>query len=283
MMNRRAFVRNSGLLAAGAAFGFPDLEWKPLKNFGIQLYTLRDIIGKDTKSVLASVASYGYTQLEGFEGYKGLFWGMSHTEFNSYVQGLGMKMVSSHFNMNQDLENKAAQAGEIGMKYLICPYLGKQKTLDDYKKAADSFNKAGEICRKNGLRFAYHNHGYSFEMQDGQYPQDIMMNGTDPALVDFEMDIYWVKTAGADPEAWLKKYPNRWRLCHVKDRGKQFKDGDPDASVVLGTGGIDFKTILKTAKSAGMQYYIVEQERYDNTTSLKAVEDNAAYMKKLSF
>ena len=281
-MNRRQFVRNSSLFAVGAALGLNEFSAKPLKNFGIQLYTLRDIIGKDPKGVLKSLASFGYTQIESFEGAQGIFWGMSNKEFKSYADSLGLTMVSSHFDMTKDLEKKAAQAGEIGMKYLICPYLGKQKTLDDYKRAADSFNKAGEVCKKNGLRFAYHNHGYSFEQHDGEFPQDVMMKGTDPALVDFEMDIYWVRTAGADPEAWLKKYGNRWKLCHVKDRGKGFKEGNGDASVSLGTGVINYPKILKTAKSVGMDYYIVEQERYDNTTSLKASEDNAAYMKKIS-
>lgn len=281
-MNRRQFVRNSSLFAVGAALGLNEFSAKPIRNFGIQLYTLRDIIGKDPKGVLKSLASFGYTQIESYEGPQGIFWGMSNKEFKAYAASLGMSAVSSHFDMNKDLEKKAAQAGEIGMKYLICPHLGKQKTLDDYKRAADKFNNAGEICKKNGLRFAYHNHGYSFEQQEGQFPQDVMMQNTDPALVDFEMDIYWVRTAGADAEAWLRKYPKRWTLCHVKDRGKNFKEGDGDASVTLGTGTLDFNRLLKTAKETGMQYYIVEQERYDNTTSLKASEDNAAYMKKLS-
>jgi sugar phosphate isomerase/epimerase len=283
-ISRRQFLVNAGLLATGTALGQQVLAdtFKKSHPFGIQLYTLRDIIGKDTKDVLKSLAGFGYKQIEGYEGQKGLFWGMTNKEMKSYLDSLGMSMISSHCNWTQDFERKAAEAGEIGMKYLICPYLGPQKSIDDFKKAADNFNKAGEICKKNGLRFAYHNHGYSFINQDGQMPQDVMMAGTDPALVDFEMDIYWVVTAGADPEAWLKKYPNRWKLCHVKDRGKNFPAGQADASVDLGTGTIDFKKIAKTAKAAGMKYYIVEQERYDNTTSIKAAEVGAAYMKKLN-
>ena len=126
------------------------------------------------------------------------------------------------------------------MKYLITPWVGPQKTLDDYKKRSDEFNKAGEICKKAGIRFAYHNHWYSFTQQDGQFPQDIFMANTDPSLVDFEMDIYWVVTAGQDPEAWLKKYPNRFRLCHVKDRKKDAPAKEQDASCDLGAGSIDF-------------------------------------------
>lgn len=282
-ISRRQFLVNAGLITAGTALARCGMANSAAANpFGIQLYTLRDIIGGDTKGVLKQLSGFGYTFVEGYEGEKGLFWGMTNKEFKSYMDSIGMSMVSSHFDMSKDLEQKAAQAGEIGMKYLICPWLGPQKTLDDYKKAADAFNKAGEVCKKNGLRFAYHNHGYSFEQLEGQFPQDVMMANADPSLVDFEMDIYWVVTAGQDPEAWLKKYPNRWTLCHVKDRGKNFKAGDPDASVDLGTGSIDFTKIVKTAKTAGMKYYIVEQERYDNGTSIKAAETDAAYMKKLN-
>ena len=280
--SRRQFLYNAGLMTAAAAFGQELFAGtKGANPFGLQLYTLRDVIGGDTKAVLRQVASFGYSFVEGYEGEKGLFWGMTNKEFKAYLDQLGLQMVSSHCDMYKDLEQKAAQAGEIGMKYLICPWLGPQKTLDDFKKAADAFNKAGEICKKNGLKFAYHNHGYSFTLQEGQYPQDVMMKNTDPNLVDFEMDIYWVVTAGQDPNTWLAKYPNRWRLCHVKDRGKEFSAEESDASVDLGTGVIDFKKVAATAKKAGMKYYIVEQERYDNGNSIQAVKDNAVYMRKL--
>lgn len=281
--SRRQFLYNAGLMTAATALGKGLIaSTHAPKPFGLQLYTLRDVIGKDTKAVLRQVAGFGYKFVEGYEGEKGLFWGMTNKELKAYLEQVGLQMVSSHFNMFEDLEKKAGQAGEIGMKYLICPWLGPQKTLDDYKKAADAFNKAGEVCKKNGLRFAYHNHGYSFTLQDGQYPQDVMMKNTDPALVDYEMDIYWVVTAGQDPQAWLSKYPNRWRLCHVKDRGRSFPAGEADASVDLGTGVIDFRKLAGTAKKAGMQYYIVEQERYDNGSSLDAAKVGAAYMKKLN-
>ena len=112
-------------------------------------------------------------------------------------------------------------------------------------------------------------------------PQDVMMMGTDPALVDFEMDIYWVVTAGQDPQAWFKKYKNRFRLCHIKDRTKGATDAADSCN--LGEGSIDFPSIVKSAKENGMEYYIVEQEKYAGTTPLKAVEVDAAYMKKLKF
>lgn len=287
MLNRRDFLKTtgtltSGLLIARSAFSMdePFTSNAAIKKFGLQLYSLRDDLPKDPKGVLKQVASFGYKQVESFEGKQGMFWGMTNKEFKTYMDELGMTIVSSHCNMNTDFETKAAQAGEIGMKYLICPYLGPQKSIDDYKKAAEKFNACGDICKKNGLRFAYHNHGYSFNAIDGVLPQDVMMQNTDATLVDFQMDIYWVVTAGADPIAWINKYPGRFKLCHIKDRKKGADAKDTDASTDVGTGGIDFKKILKTASGKGMQYYIVEQERYDNSTPLKSAAVDAAYMKK---
>jgi sugar phosphate isomerase/epimerase len=112
-------------------------------------------------------------------------------------------------------------------------------------------------------------------------PQDILMQQTDPALVDFELDIYWVVTAGADPEAWFKKYPNRFSLCHVKDRIKGVDPKEEEASCDLGTGSIDYAKILRVAADNGMKHFIMEQERYDNSTPLKSAEAGAAYLKKL--
>lgn len=248
-------------------------------NFGLQLYTLRDVLPNNTKDVLTQVASFGYKQIEGYEGPKGLFWGMTNTEFKKLMDDLGMKFVSSHCNINEDFERKAAQAAEIGMKYLICPYLGPQKTADDFKKFAETFNQRGETCRKNGIRFGYHNHDYGFVPVDGQMPQDILMQNTDKNLVDFEMDIYWVVTAGQDPIAWIDKYPGRFKLSHIKDRKKGAPLSDRDASVDLGTGSIDFKSILKEGGKKGMEYYIVEQEAYVNTTPLAAAKADADYLK----
>jgi sugar phosphate isomerase/epimerase len=282
--SRRTFIRNAGIVGTGLLLPATDLfagKKHKVKKFGLQLYSLRDDLPNDPKGVLTQVASFGYNQIESFEGKSGIFWGMKNTEFKSLMDSLGMEIISSHCAWEKDFETKAAQAGEIGMKYLICPYLGAQKTLDDYKKFAAKFNVAGEICKKNGLRFAYHNHGYSFKLLEEQYPQDVMMTETDPALVDFEMDMYWVVDAGQDPEAWFKKYPNRFKLCHIKDR---LKDADPKAdnnSCTLGEGSINFPKYLHTGQHAGLECFIVEQERYAGTTPLKSAAANAAYMKNL--
>lgn len=255
-----------------------------LGEFGLQLYTLRDVIGKDPKGILKQVADMGYKQIEGYEdGKLGIYWGMTNTEFKKYLDDIGLTMVSTHCNIDKDFERKASEAVAIDMKYLLSPNVGRQKTLDEYKKIADKFNDRGEICKKAGLRFGYHNHEYSFIQQDGQFPQDIFMQNTNKDLVDFEMDIYWVVTAGQDPIAWLNKYPDRFRLCHIKDRRKDAPLTIRDATVNVGEGSIDFRKILKVAKDNGVKYFIVEQEDYPNTTPLLAAKADADYLKNLRF
>lgn len=288
---RRDFLQLSTALLSGAALHSVTGGLKGcspanrlgtnVKPFGIQLYTLRDDMPKDPKGILQQLASFGYKQIESYEHDKlGMFWGMKNTDFKSYLDSLGMKLIASHTDINKDFERKAREAAEIGMEYLVCPWIGPQKNLDAFKKAAQTFNERGEICKKNGLKFAYHNHDYSFEMLEGQFPQEVMMNNTDPELVDYEMDIYWVVTAGEDPVRWFNKYPNRFRLAHVKDRTKGIPLSDKFNSTTLGTGSIDYPKILREAKEKGLVYSIVEQERYDGTTPLKAVKDGARFMQQ---
>lgn len=303
--DRRQFLQLSGTLAAGGLL-FPQMACSPdnsensaaaneaapstpaeptpsLDQFGIQLYTLRDDFPKDPKGVLKQLAGFGFKQIEGYDGQQGMFWDMGHVEFKKYLDGLGLNMVSSHCNIKENFEEKAAQAAEVGMEYLVCPWVGPQKSMDDWKKVTDEFNKCGEICQKNGIRFAYHNHAYSFKAFTGMIPHDFIMDNTDPDLVDHEMDIYWVVTGGADPIEYLTKYSNRFRLCHVKDRLKTATADEREASCDLGTGMIDYPKILKVAADHGMKYFILEQERYDNSTPIKSVEVGANYLKQLVF
>src|SRR5215207_4053647 len=164
--NRRNFIKLGGsIVAVSALSGIPVLSSctedemkKKIKKFGLQLYTLRDVLPKNPKAVLKDVSNYGYKQIESYEGPEGMFWGMGNTGFKKYMDDLDMELIASHCDISKDFEKKAAEAAAIGMKYLICPYKGPQKSADDYKKFAAEFNVKGEICRKNGLRFAYHNH-----------------------------------------------------------------------------------------------------------------------------
>jgi sugar phosphate isomerase/epimerase len=289
---RREFIKLSSTIVSGLALtgigsklsgctGSVNAEANN-QDFGIQLYTLRDDMPKDPKNVLKQLASFGYKQIESYEHDKlGMFWGMKNTEFKKYMDDLGMKLVSSHCDIYKDFERKAKEAAAIEMDYLICPSLDVNNTLDNFKKAAQKFNERGAICKKNGIRFAYHNHDYSFKPLEGQLPQDLLMKETDQALVDYEMDIYWVVTGGQDPIEWIKKYPNRFKLFHVKDRLKNTPLTEKSASTTVGTGSIDFPAILNHANKEGKKFYIVEQERYDGTTPLKAAQEGAAFMKSL--
>ncbi|MEX0778373.1 MAG: sugar phosphate isomerase/epimerase [Balneolales bacterium] len=287
--SRRSFLKlsggfTSGLLAA-TAIGSPTLltscaAARESSPFGLQLYTLRDVLPADPRGILKQVADFGYKQIESYEGAEGMFWGMGHKGFKSYMDELGMDIISTHCNVFEGLEKKADEAAAIGMEYLICPYLGAQETIDDYKEQAERFNNVGEICNKAGVKFAYHNHGYTYEKHDGVYPQDILMDYTDPQLVEHEMDIYWVATVGEDPAAWIRKYPNRFTLAHYKDRADQ-PLSNTDASCTLGTGTIDFVGLTKLGIENGMKYFIVEQENYQDTTPIDCVRDGAEYMRGL--
>jgi len=282
---RREFLKMGSsfavAFAAAPLAGTFLMDDTKLDKFGIQLWTVKNALGKDPQGVLKQLSEDGYKQIESFEGSKGIFWGMSNTEFKKYMDDLGMTIISSHCNTSKDFEKKAGDAAAIGMKYLLNPYVPVQKTADDYKKIAEEFNKNGEVCKKAGIKFGYHNHAHDFKTADNQVAMDIYLQNTDPSLVDFEMDIYWVVTAKQDPEEWLKKYKNRFHLCHIKDRIKN--STEEDASCILGEGSIDFSKILKTAKDNGMQYYIVEQERYDNSTEMDSAKADAEYLKKFTF
>jgi sugar phosphate isomerase/epimerase len=279
MSNRREFLKNGAFaaMAMGLPFTGKSLPaYKKLSSFGIQLWTVKEDMAADAKGTLQKLAAAGYKQIESFEGPKGIFWGWKNTEFKKYMDDLGMKIISSHCDNKTAFERKAAEAAAIGMSYLICPWKGPQKSIDNYKKFADEFNKCGEICKQNGIRFAYHNHDYSFKVTDGQVPQEVMMKNTDKKLVDFEMDIYWVIAAGEDPKAWFAKHPGRFKLCHVKDLAKTAKGNE---SVQLGKGTIDFSSILKTGNANGLKYYIVEQEAFTGSNPMESAAANAKYMK----
>ncbi len=289
MHKRKEFLKLSGSAVLGLALSSckgatASTGNGSIKNLGIQLYTLRDDLPKNPRGVLKQLASFGYKEIESYEGAEGMFWGMGNTGFKNYMDELGMKIVSSHCDYKKDFDKKAAEAAAIGMSYLICPWIGRQKALDDYKRIADEFNTAAEICRKNGIRFAYHNHDYSFRLQNGQHPQDILMQHANHANMDFEMDIYWVVSAEQDPVAWLRKYPNRFRLCHIKDRKKGIapKSGEPNLSCIVGAGSIHFASILKEAKKYGMKHYILEQEAYEKAP-IECVKEGADYLTNLKF
>ncbi|GAA4404070.1 sugar phosphate isomerase/epimerase [Nibrella viscosa] len=283
-LNRRHFLKQAGALAAGSlALSQTDLMAGTFKTFGVQLYSVRDLIPKDPKGVMTQLARMGYKQFESYSGPQGFLWGMQPKEIKSFLNDQGVKLVSTHFNYNaqanndSELQKSMDMAKEAGMSYLLCPYLGAQKSMDDWKRIADRFNVVGAMARKNGIKFGYHNHDYSFKPLNGEIPQEYLLANTDPKNVMFELDLCWIDVAGQDPVAHLNKYGKRYELCHIKDYKKV--NGKPVQND-LGNGNVDFKTTLRTAMKNGMKYFIVEQEEYPQSV-MASMKADAEYMKSL--
>ncbi|MBD2753456.1 sugar phosphate isomerase/epimerase family protein [Spirosoma validum] len=292
-MKRRSFLKQSGLISAGAftlsqtgslaADLLTSAPAKKINPFGVQLFSVRDVLPKDPKGVMTQLAQMGYKQFESFSGANGFLWGMEPKEIKSFLDGLGVKMVSTHFNYKaqadkpDELKKSIEMAHDAGLSYLLCPYMGPQKSWDDWKKIAEQFNTVGEEVKKAGLKFGYHNHDYSFRPLDGKLPQEYLLDNTDPKNVMFELDLCWIDVAGVDTASHLKKYGKRYELCHVKDY--TVKDGKPVQNDI-GKGNVDFKKTLRIAMDSGIKYYLVEQEEYPQS-SLASLKNDAEYMKQL--
>jgi sugar phosphate isomerase/epimerase len=290
MTHRRSFIRNSGILALSSPFITKNLfagnEFRKVPALGIQLYMVRDDMMKDTMGTLASLGKMGYTQIESYDSDKGIFWGSSNKEFYRIAKSNGLNLISSHYaGDHAGFEKSSAEASEIGMKYLIYPWKGPQKTIDDFKRIAEEFNGYGAICRKNGIRFAYHPHDYPYKKVDGQLPIDVLLANTDKELVDFEMDFYYTVTEGLDPETYIKKYQPRFRLCHMRDVLKERLPvgSDVESACDLGQGIINYPRLLPTALDNGMEYFFVEQSRLFQETALQSAAVNANYLRSLNF
>jgi sugar phosphate isomerase/epimerase len=287
MANRRTFIKNIGLLGLTAPFINPAALLNPARKLpalGIQLYMVKEDMEKDTRGTLKKLGEMGYTQIESYGSNRGMFWGMSNKEFQKLADGYGLTLVSSHYNDEPGgFEQQAEKAAEIGMKYLICPWKGPQKSIDNFKRFADEFNRNGEVCKKHGMRFGYHPHDYPYKQIDGQLPIDVLLANTDKNLVDFQMDYYYTVTEGQDPEEYIKKHSHRFRLCHMRDVLKERlpKDSKEESACDLGQGIINYPHLLSIAIDNGMQYFFVEQSRFHNETPLQSAKVNADYLKAL--
>ena len=287
MTNRRSFLKTSALLTAGI-LAAPNLYAYDKKYVGLQLFTVRDAMGKDPKAALAKVASLGYNAVEGAT-YTGsqLFYNMSGAEYARTLKDNGLIAPSSHYMLGESMDakgtisnewNKAVDdAAAVGTKYMVCAYLldPERGTLDHYKATADKFNKAAEVCKKAGIQFCYHNHDFEFEAQDGKYPFDILLENTDKNLVKFELDLYWASRANQDPLALFNRYPGRFPLWHVKDMDKS-----ADKKITeVGNGSIDFKRIFAQSKKAGLDYFFVEQDICPGDPFV-SIQQSITYLKK---
>jgi sugar phosphate isomerase/epimerase len=266
MASRRDFLNTSALLSAGMMVA-PQLFAYDKKYIGLQLYTVRNAMGKDVPGTLAKVAQIGYNSVEAGYG-AGKYYGQTPSDFAALLKQNGLIMPSCHYTLGEGQNNpgtiltgwdKAVEdAASIGQKYMVCAWLAPSErgNLDHFKKLADYFNKAGETCKKAGIQFCYHNHDFEFIQQDGKYPYDVLLENTDKNNVKFETDLYWLTKAGQDPVALFEKHPGRFPLWHIKDM-----DNTPKKMFTeVGHGVIDFKKIFEHNKKAGLKYFFVEQD-----------------------
>lgn len=285
MPTRRDFLRQSSLLTAG--FFIDKEEWfaEP-KKIGLQLYTLRNEMEKDAKGTLAKVAAQGYKTVETYGYGNGKWFGMTATELKSTLKTHGLTTPSGHtFPASIFLQNgweekwkpAVTDAKAVGQEFIVIPWLEEEyrKPVDNYKKIAAALNKAGEICKKTGIKLAYHNHDFELEPVGNTTGFDILLKETDPKLVFFEMDIYWVSKAGKDPLALFAKHPGRFAMWHVKDM-----DNTPKKFFTeVGSGVINYKKIFNYAKQSGMKYFFVEQDMCPGAP-LDSTAKSIAYLKK---
>ena len=225
---------------------------------GLQLYTVRDLLEADFEGTLERVAAIGYTNLE-FAGY----YRRTPEQVRATLDRLKMVSTSSHIGaalMRQDAAAQIRSAQVIGQEYITIPSYNfpRDGGIDAWKKGAAEFNQWGALCKSAGVRLAYHNHAPEFaKLEGGPTGLDVLLRETDPALVDFEMDLYWAAYADQDPIAWFTKYPGRFAMWHMKDL--RVTAGTKSMTPV-GQGTLDFKNFFAHSREAGMKYYFVEHD-----------------------
>lgn len=222
---------------------------------GIQLYSLRDEAEKDFIGVLEKVASIGYQGVE-FAGYGGI----KAIEMKEHLERLGLRAVSSHVpleRLEDHLEEEIAYAKVLEMSYMVCPW-ATFEGIEDVEKLANTLNKVGKACKKEGITFLYHNHDHEFVKIDGDYILDLLYSKTNPDYVKAELDLCWISRGGVDEVAYVEKYSGRCPLLHAKD----YIINPVFRQVEVGTGLVKFEQIEKIAQNAGVQWVIVEQEEY---------------------
>ena len=276
MPSRRTFLGGLGALTLGG-WGSPARAAR-LETIGLQLYTLRRDLERDFDGTLAQVASVGFRELET----AGLF-GRSAKDFRSSLERHGLVARSMHVDLPeiQPVFAKTLEAGTaLGVRYIICAWLAPEERggLDVYRRHAETFNRAGEEAKKAGIQFGFHCHDFEFVPVEGTVPYDLILKETDAALVQMEMDLYWITRAGVDPLRYFRQYPGRFPLVHVKDM-----DATPQHSFTeVGKGIVDFRRVFAQAKLGGIRHYFIEQDETPGP-AIESARQSYEYLKKLDF
>ena len=268
----------------------PEIQ-KEAKFGGLALYTVRDAMGEDTEETLKTIAATGYQNIEA-AGYKdGRYYDMAPKDFAALLKKYDLKSISTH-QSSVTLENAAvemAHAKEAGFEYFVVPippmglfnYDNETNSMSmtgGAKNLAEILDELGEVAHNAGLKLLYHNHDFEFKKdEDGIVVIDYLLENCNPEYVNFQMDLFWVTKAGADPLAYFEKYPGRFKIWHVKDMNKEGKFAP------VGTGTIDFASILAQKEKSGMLYYMVEQDQTFDLAPLEAIKISHEGIKKYGF
>ncbi|MDB4270624.1 sugar phosphate isomerase/epimerase [bacterium] len=259
---------------------------------GLALYTVRDDMTTNAKATLLAVAEAGYKNIEA-AGYKdGKFYNMTPADFKKLLQEFGLNPISTHQG-SVTMENADAMIADVkaaGFKYFVIPvppmglfnFDRETRTMSMTGGAAnlaEIVTALGKKCQAAGLELLYHNHDFEFQKDsDGIVPIDYLLEHCDPKYVNFQMDLYWVTKAGADPVAYFEKYPGRFKIWHVKDMDEQGRFAP------VGKGKIDFARILENKKLSGMKYYMVEQDMtFDGLKPIEAMKISHEGLRKIGF
>lgn len=258
------------------------------QEIGLQMGSFRDLLRQDVRLAFARMKALGIRELEG-----GFARGMSRAEYKMLLEEYGIKIVATgaafeRLEQPDSLKRIIANAKELGAQYIVCywiPHDGDNFTFEDMKRAVGVFNTAGKALKENGLTFAYHPHGYEFRTYEGGKGTlfEYMMDNTDPQFVSYQMDVFWIKNPGQDPVALLKKYPDRWKMLHLKDRrvgtpNNQNGRQDKESNVVLGTGDVGIAEVMKTAMELGIKHYFIEDE---SSRALEQVPKSIDFLRSL--
>ncbi len=287
-MNR--ILSTKGILTL--AFALFSITFYAQDSFGgLALYTVRENMGEDAKATLKKVADAGYAYIEAAGYNEGKFYGMEPQEFKSYLERVGLTPVSTHQG-TVTLENADQQIADVkaaGFEYFTIPVppmgmftfdpenrtMGMKGTMKEF---ADILTTLGKKCEAAGLKLLYHNHDFEFkDNEEGVKPIVYLLENTDPKYVNFQMDLYWVTRAGADPVSYFEKYPGRFKLWHVKDMDEEGKFAP------VGEGTIDFGRILKEKKTSGMDKYFVEQDMTWDKKPLEVIKISHKGLKEIGF
>ena len=295
MTTRRDFLKTGAALGALSLLpaGFACSPSVKEKAIGLQLYSLRDDIEKDTEGTIKAAIDIGYKRLESYGYREGKFFGKTPKEMKQFLADLGAMMTGSHTGMRlldpetdstaqwDAWKKNVEDTAEVGCKWIVqASYPTRQiQSISDVMRLADQFNKCGELAKAGGLRFAFHNHVDEFHVLDGQVPYDVMITNTEKDLVTYQMDTAQLVYGGYACHDYVKKYPGRFANWHLKDA-----DPDGEGSTEFGKGLVDFEALFAVADIAKLEDYYVEQERY-NMDPLDAVKYdydflmNAEYVK----